>query len=110
MAIECVTFRVLVKPYDVTEHDAAYQAAKRLNLDLSHEKKLNREQAAMDKGVVLGWGPTAFSDYNVPNPLTKGDEIVYAKHAGKEIEDPATGEKLVIINDEDVVAIIRKAE
>ena len=109
MSIQCVTFRVLVKPYDVTEKDEAYKAAKRMGLDLSLENKLNREQAAMDKGIVLDWGPTAFGDYNCDNPLTKGDEIVYAKHAGKEIEDPETGEKLVIINDEDVVAILRKA-
>ena len=105
--IECVTFRVLVKPHDVTETDEAYKAAKRLGLDLSLETKLNREQAATDKGIVVSWGPTAFADYNVPNPLTKGDEVVYAKHAGKEVVDPETKEKFVILNDEDIVAILR---
>jgi len=106
--IECVTFRVLVKPKDVTAEDPAYAAARRMNLDLSLENTLKREQAAVDEGTVVGFGPTAFKDYGVDNPIVVGDTIIYAKHAGKAVKDGA--DSYVIINDEDVVAIIRGNE
>lgn len=103
-----VTFRILLKPYLVEEQDEAYKIAKRLNMDMSQEKKLEREQAAVDQGVVVSFGPTAFEEFGCPNPLKVGDEIVFARHAGKEVVDPVTKEKFVIINDSDVVAILRK--
>lgn len=108
MSIQPVTFRIVVRPYKVEEEDPAYQAAKRMGLDLTMEKKLSREQAAVDRGVVVSFGPTAFVEFGCDNPLKVGDEIVYAKHAGKEVEDLETGEKLVVINDGDVVAILKK--
>ena len=103
--IECVTFRVLVKPENITEKDEAYAAAKRLGLDLSLETKLTREQAAVDEGTVVGFGPVCFKAYDIENPLKVGDKIIYAKHAGKAVKDGE--EDFVVINDEDVVAIIR---
>ncbi len=108
MAIDVVTFRILVKPENVLERDEAYKAAKRLGLDLSLESKVNREQAAVDQGEVVGFGPLAFRDYGGENPLKIGDTIVYARHAGKKVVDPADKEtEFVVINDEDVVAILR---
>jgi len=108
--IEPVAHRIVVKPYAIEEHDEAYKAAKRMGLDLSLEKTVNREQAAVDRGTVVSFGPTVFKDFGTDNPLTIGDEIVYARHAGKQVEDIYTKDKFVIINDEDVVAIFRKAE
>lgn len=104
--IECVTFRVLVKPKDITAEDPAYAAARRMNLDLSLETKVSREQAAVDEGTVVSFGPTAFKDFGVENQIVVGDYIVYAKHAGKEVKD-TDGTKYVLINDEDICAIIR---
>lgn len=103
--IECVTFRVLVKPENIVEKDSAYAAAKRMGLDLSMETKVNREQAAVDEGIVVGFGPTAFKDFGVDNPVKVGDKIIYAKHAGKAVKDGE--EDFVVINDEDIVAIVR---
>ncbi len=107
MSIDVVTFRVLVKPHDVLEKDDAYAAAKRMGLDLSLETKLGREQAAVDEGTVVSFGPTVFKDYGVDNPIKVGDVVVYAKHAGKKIVDPTDKVEYLCINDEDVVAIIR---
>lgn len=103
--IECVTFRVLVKPENIVEKDSAYAAAKRMGLDLSMETKVNREQAAVDEGIVVGFGPTAFKDFGIDNPVKVGDKIIYAKHAGKAVKDGE--EDFVVINDEDIVAIVR---
>lgn len=107
MAIQPVTFRIVIKPFNIDEKDEAYMAAKRMGLDLSLEKTKIREQQAVDRGTVVSFGPAVFEAYNTPNPLAVGDEIVYAKHAGKEVEDIYTKEKFVLINDEDVVAIFR---
>lgn len=106
--IEPVAHRLVVKPFDITEADDVYKSAKASGLILSGEDKLRREQAAVDRGTVVALGPTVFNDFHCPNTIVVGDEIVYAKYAGKEIEDPETKEKLTIINDEDVVAILRK--
>jgi len=106
--IEPVAHRLVVKPFDITEADDIYKSAKASGLILSGEDKLRREQAAVDRGTVVSLGPTVFHDFHCPNSIEVGDEIVFAKYAGKEVEDPDTKEKLTIINDEDVVAIIRK--
>src|SRR4030095_1787111 len=102
MTIEVVTFRVLVKPDDILEKDERYQAARRIGLEIIGTQK-DREQAAVDKGTVVSFGPTAFKDFGVENPVAPGDKIVYAKHAGKEVVDPSTNIKYVVINDEDIV-------
>lgn len=103
--LECVTFRVLVKPENIVEKDTAYAAAKRMGLDLSMETKVSREQAAVDVGTVVSFGPTAFKDFGVDNPVKVGDKIIYAKHAGKAVKDGE--EDFVVINDEDIVLIVR---
>lgn len=108
MNIIPVAHRLVIKPFDITESDDTYRSAKAAGIVLSGEDKLKREQAAVDRGTVVALGPTVFKDFGCEHTLSVDDEIVYAKYAGKEVEDPETKEKLVIINDEDVVAIIRK--
>lgn len=106
--IDVVTFRILVRPQAVEDVDPAYAAAKRMGLDIVGDEK-KRQQSGVDKGVVIACGPVAFKAYDVDNPLSPGDTIVYARNAGKEVTDPETDEKLLVINDEDVVAILRGA-
>jgi co-chaperonin GroES (HSP10) len=107
MSIEVIGFRILVKPDNVME-------SKKYKTDIpgfvvaGQEK--DREQQAVDKGVVVSLGPVAFEDYKFENPLKVGDHIVFAKFAGKEVTDPETEEKFVVILDEDVVAILRGAK
>ena len=105
-----VTFRILVAPVDVLEEDEQWKSAKRAGIDLSGtELELKREQNGIDKGHVVACGPTAFLAYDTPNPLQVGDLVVFARHAGKQVTDPDDPKrKLVVINDEDVVAIIKK--
>jgi co-chaperonin GroES (HSP10) len=114
--IKVVLHRVLVRR-DIPEDTNAIKTKKeidRLGLAMPEgykaelDKQALRENASMDKGTILQLGDTAFKDYGIEAPVKVGDYITYAKFGGKEVVDPATGETLVVINDEDVVAILSK--
>ena len=100
--------KIVIKPYKITEVDAVYKSALASGLVLPDEDKRSREQAAVDQGTVMALGPTVFLDFHCPDTVSVGDEVVFAKYAGKEVVDPETGEKYTIINDEDLVACISK--
>ncbi len=107
MSIQPITHRILVKPEDVSE--TKYKTEIKGFVIAGDQKE--REQKGVDKGTVLRMGPTAFLDYDTVNPLSVGDTIVFAKYAGKEVEDPEfPDEKFVLLNDEDVIAIVRNTE
>lgn len=97
-----VLYRVLVKPYDIFDKDESYAAAKRMGLKVVGDTK-KREQQSVDKGVVVALGPTVDAALTVK----VGDDIVWARHAGKEVDDPENGEKMVIVNDDDIVAVLK---
>lgn len=100
--IQLLLHHVLVKPDDVTEADDIYRRAKAAGLQLELSK---REQKAVEYGVVVSIGPTAFKDYGRgPDILKVGDRISFAKYAGKSIKDKDT--EYLILNDEDVLAVI----
>lgn len=108
MAIKPVLHRILVKPDDIMEKDVHLRKAKQLGL-IVHQKEQDREQAAVDEGIVIAIGETAFLDFKVSEvPIQVGDKIVYARYAGKVIVDPADEVKYVALNDEDVIAIVTK--
>lgn len=118
MAIKVVLHRLLVrrdKPVD-TDAVKTKEAFSSSGLVIPEfikkglEDKEGRENASMDKGVVVGIGPTAFRDYGVEVPVNVGDYICYAKFGGKDVTDPETNEVFVVINDEDLVAILTKKE
>lgn len=94
--------RILVKPFDITEHDEIYRRAKQVNiqlLDISERK----QQIEVDKGTVLQIGPKAHSDYI--GDLQVGDTIGFAKFGGKFIKEKDN--TFLVINDEDVICIIK---
>lgn len=65
-----------------------------------------REQTAAEEGTIIAIGDTfgeAFNAKYVPQP---GDRIYFARYAGKWIKNEL-GEDLVLLNDEDVVAVIK---
>jgi co-chaperonin GroES (HSP10) len=106
--IEPLNNKLVIKPYKIEEHDEVYKSAIAAGLALAGDDKRKREQAAVDQGTVVAIGPTVFHDFHCPDTVKVGDEIVFAKYAGKEVEDPETKEVFTIINDEDCVAILRK--
>lgn len=100
-----IIHRILIKPDNIEEKDEIFRSAKAMGIELVREER-EREQAAVDTGVVVSYGPTAFKDFNTANPLKVGDTVVYAKYGGKAIVDPTTKVKYIALNDEDVIAII----
>jgi co-chaperonin GroES (HSP10) len=93
--------RILVKPERVEDTDPAYKAAKALGFEFV-DKSLKQEQAAIDKGVVIAIGPTAFKDYGGDAWCAVGDRIAFAKYGGKFVTPDA-----LILNDEDVVCVLK---
>jgi chaperonin GroES len=68
-----------------------------------------REQAAAERGTVISVGETAFKDFGGdPSLVQTGTRIYYAKYAGKEVKE--NDELYVLLNDEDVIAIISNEE
>lgn len=76
-----------------------------------------REEVASEVGTVVGIGATAwhaFDRYTKDGSLNPdwqpwchlGDQILFARYSGKIVEDPITNERFMIINDEDVQAVV----
>lgn len=65
---------------------------------------VKKERKAVETGVVIAVGETAFKDYGGSTDTVQvGDKVTIAKYSGKEVKD---GKDLfVIVNDEDVLCI-----
>ena len=118
MTIKVILHRILVKR-DIPEDTDAVKTKKELermglttpkSVQEEIERQALRENASMDKGVVVDIGETAFLDYKIESPIKIGDYVSFARFGGKEIVDPDTQETFVVLQDEDIVAIITKKE
>lgn len=100
-----VLHRVIVKPDKAEDVNDVFQRAKAIGLELSIDK---REQAAVETGIVISIGSTAFVDYGAKGIIEVGDKVYFAKYAGKHVKDGE--EELLALNDEDIIAIIKEQE
>ena len=66
-----------------------------------------KEQAATEEGIILALGDTFGKDFGADLLPKVGDKVMFAKYAGKFIKDE-DGTDLVLLNDEDLVAIIKE--
>lgn len=105
MAIKPLIHRIVVKQDSLDSKDPAFAAARRAGIVVDF-KEHDREQAAVDTGVVVSIGPTAFRDFNIEVPIKVGDVVAFAKYGGKVLTDPADNVKYVALNDEDVIAVL----
>lgn len=94
MTVTPVLHRLLVKPEVETKTESGIVLA-------VDERK---HQNAAEIGTVIAIGDTAFKEFNTDTIPNVGDKIYYARYAGKMIE--VDGNRLVLLNDEDVVGII----
>lgn len=99
-----ILHRIIVKQDKLEEKDDVFKAAKAIGIQFDFTERA-REQAAIDTGRVVTIGSTAFLDFKTESPISKGDYVVFAKHAGKVIKD-TNGEEYVALNDEDIIAKI----
>lgn len=109
MGIKAVIHRLVVKPVELEEYDEVDAKLKELGFAkaITEESKYHKTQ--IDQGTVIDIGPTAFRDYvqkyNLEVPVKVGMLVTYARHSGKTIKDQVSGDELVVINDEDVIAV-----
>lgn len=113
--IQPVGHRLTVKPYAQEDIDPVMAKALKSDYLKGFEVVNNnkdRENASVDRGVVLAIGPTAWQNESHGYiPWCKvGDEILFAKFAGKFVKDPETSLDVCILNDEDVVAVVKESE
>jgi co-chaperonin GroES (HSP10) len=114
--------RVLVKVEKMEEVDAVYRRAYAAGLVVADTDEARRAQAGLDRGTVIQVGNDAFKAFHMSSnpgdipldyfePWCKaGDFIAFAKYSGKFLEDPEDGQKYIVINDEDVVAVLTGAK
>lgn len=103
MAIKLLTHHILVKLEEAVEADEVYRRAKAAGIHLELDK---REQKAVEYGIVVQIGPTAFIDYGRdPNCISVGDRISLNRYSGKSVKDVDNTE-YVIVNDQDVLCVI----
>lgn len=102
--------RLVVKPFKQEEVDEVLKKhAEFLQGFTIVNTNKKREDASVDRGVVVSIGPTAWNDFGGTPWCKVGDEILFAKFSGKFIDDPETSDTFCILNDEDVVAVVKEA-
>lgn len=107
MAIDVLGHRILIKPERLEDLDKVLRSAKAMGIEVVTEDG-ERAQAAVDRGVVVQVGQSAFKDFGTSPWCNAGDYIAYARYAGKAMTDPDTDEEFLIINDEDVICRFTK--
>ena len=100
--IEVLGHRLLIKPKEV---ETKTKSGIVLSVDVKAEKTATQE------GTVVQVGPNAFSiDALGGTPwVNPGDDVIFARYAGKIVKDPETNEEFFVINDEDVQCRTKRA-
>ena len=69
-----------------------------------------REQATVSIGTVISVGSQAYKAFSkdfTGEPWCKpGDKVFFARFAGASVEDPESGESYLLLNDDDICAVI----
>ena len=99
--IKPLNYRVIVKQHKIEDVDPAFEAAKKAGFVFAGTEH-SRESQAVDMGIVVGVGETA----ELVKDLAVGHEVFFARHAGKKIKDPVDKEEYLILNDEDILAVV----
>ena len=97
MKIKPVLHRVLVKPDKLEEKTNS-------GIIIQYDK---REEAAVEKGVVVLVGSTAYREFGTTSEdqgVIPGARVSFAKYAGKTMMDGDT--KYVLLNDEDICGVL----
>lgn len=115
MKVAPLGHRVLVKVVDLEDRDPAFIRAKAAGIALVNGEEKDRRRAGSDRGYVVEVGVDAFKAFYLNSngtldgfkPWCKaGDYIAFAKYGGMMLSDPASQDKFIVLNDEDIVAIL----
>jgi co-chaperonin GroES (HSP10) len=102
MSFQVLAHRVAVKPFTFDEWDEDRKKAKELGFVLPDMEENKRAKASVDVGTVIQIGSTAEVEAKV------GDTVAYVKNAGKFVVNPYTKEELYLLNDEDILVVLKK--
>lgn len=92
-------YRLIVQPDDV-------EMTTQSGVIIVTDEKL--EKAGQMRGTLVAVGGLCWED---SEPYAEiGDWVLYARYAGKNLEDPVTRERYVILNDTDILAVIDRPE
>lgn len=106
--IKVILNRVLVKPEELKREHKIEGTDKAIVIAQANTLEEKKMEASRVEGTVVGIGPTAYNDLTDEIPVEIGDHVVYAKYAGVYVTDPETEETLVVLNDSDVLCVVRK--
>ena len=95
--------RAIVRPEKVEDADDVIRSARAAGIEVKLDK---REQKAVEIGTIVAVGDTFGTAFDTKILPEVGDKVYFAKYAGKTVK--VDGEDLLILNDEDVVAIIKE--
>lgn len=94
---------ILVKMDDATEADEVYSRAKAMGIELALDKRV---QDAVEYGVIVQVGPTAYKDLGFTEcPVKEGDRVSLTKYTGKKVVD-TDGTLYYLFNDDDILCKI----
>lgn len=114
MSIKVLLHRIAVRPMSIDDWDEGRKRAKAMGLALAPIETTGtseeRAKLSVDIGEVTEIGPTAFKDFNVDTPINVHDVVVYVRSAGKLVKNPFTNEETLVLNDEDIVAVLTKSK
>lgn len=109
MTIEVLLDRIMVKPVDI-ETERKVEGTE-IVIPIAYGDKEDRHKASRVEGTVVGIGALAYKDIgDGACPVKIGDFVVFAKYAGVYVTDPDTNEDLVILNDEDVLCVVKTGD
>lgn len=105
MDLRATGYRVVIRPLKLEDVDEVFKNNKLIHIPKEFQE-LKREQNAIDTGIVENIGPSAFAD---EDPwFSVGDQVYFAKYAGKAIE--RDGVRYLVMKDDDVLAVLEKAD
>lgn len=70
------------------------------------DEATKKERKATETGTVVVIGPTAFEGLGGSRDCIKvGQKILINRYSGKDVTDPDTNEKFVVVNDSDILVV-----
>ena len=117
MRLKPLNWRVLVEPLPEDGADVSETLASigfQIKRGMS-EDDIRRAVASDDIGIVAAIGPLAWQRQDLQGKLPQdkwepwckvGDKVIFGRHAGKLKQDPEDGKWYMVINDEDIQAVI----
>lgn len=99
--MKALGYRILIKPDDVEK------VSKGGIIVVTNEQ---REAAKVDTGTIVDIGPSAWDEIDKKGWAKVGDRILFSRYSCKYIQDPVTGERIGVLNDDDALCLIEEKE